>query len=146
MRKRERIIRSAGFTLVELMAVVVLLGLLGGIVTVGVNSAIKKARTQAASTQIKALGQSATTFNLECGFFPSSLQDLVAEPSTGRRCKNWGGPYLDETEIPDDPWGNPYNYMSPGQRSPNFDLWSNGPDGEEGTSDDIVSWATNEEE
>ncbi len=80
-----------------------------------------------------ALGQ----YEVDNGFFPKSLQDLITQPSNA---KNWHGPYLDK--LPSDPWGNPYIYYYPGKHSANsYDLLSAGPDGKEGTDDDIVSWA-----
>ena len=76
---------------------------------------------------------------MDNGFYPRSLQDLIQQPSNAR---NWHGPYLDPPVLPVDPWGNPYIYYYPGKHNPSgYDLLSIGPDGKEGTDDDIVSWA-----
>ncbi|MFH1018156.1 MAG: type II secretion system major pseudopilin GspG [Pseudomonadota bacterium] len=145
-RKRNRLNR--GFTLVELMAVVLILGLLTTIVTVGITRQVERAKVKATAAQVAALGNAITTFHLECGFFPSSLQDLFMAPTSGRACKGYPpGGFLEKKEIPLDPWGNAYNYTAPGVHSPeSYDLWSNGPDGDEGTADDIVNWASEKTE
>ncbi len=144
----EMIRRSSGFTLVELIAVMIIMGLLGGVVTIGINAQVQKAKKRTAMTQISQFGQAISTFHLDCGFYPLSLMSLINAPSSGRRCKGYTeGGYLNKQEIPTDPWNNNYNYAAPGLHNPSsYDLWSNGPDGEEGTSDDIVSWASEAEE
>ncbi|HLG20183.1 MAG TPA: type II secretion system major pseudopilin GspG [Bdellovibrionota bacterium] len=138
--------REAGFTLVELIAVMVILGLLAGIVTLGINAQVQKARVRTAITQISQLGQAISTFHLDCGFYPDALQSLISPPAGGRQCKGYTpGGYLEKKEIPSDPWGNQYHFTSPGTHDADrYDLWSDGPDGQEGTGDDVVSWSTNE--
>ena len=77
-------------------------------------------------------------YEVDNGFYPRSMQDLIQQPSNAR---NWHGPYLDPPQLPVDPWGNPYVYYFPGKHNPDgYDLLSVGPDGKEGTDDDIVSW------
>ena len=79
-----------------------------------------------------ALGQ----YEVDAGKYPGSLQDLVLRPEI---FTNWHGPYLDK--LPVDPWGSPYYYLYPGKHNPNgYDLWSAGPDGKEGTADDVGNW------
>lgn len=136
---RRRFEKSNGFTLVEIMLVVVIIGILAAIVVPKIAGRSEQARETAAQTDIKsgiatALGE----FEVDNGFYPSSLQDLLQRP---RNAKNWHGPYLDS--LPVDPWGNPYLYSYPGKHNPNgYDLWSAGPDGKSGTSDDIGNWQT----
>lgn len=139
---------TAGFSLIELIAVVLIMGLLVGGVAIGVNRQIRKAKVQSAKTQIATLSQAISIFEMECGFLPSSLDDLIQEPSGGRRCKGYPAEgFLEKKEIPEDPWGLAFNYAKPGRfNTSGFDLWSNGQDGEEGTSDDIANWASNTEE
>ena len=125
------------FTLVEMLLVVTIIGILAALVIPRIVGRSEQARVTAAQTDINggiksALGQ----FEVDNGFFPKSLQDLVTQPSNA---KNWHGPYLDK--LPVDPWNNPYIYSYPGKHSANsYDLISAGPDGKEGTEDDIVSW------
>ncbi len=138
---------QGGFTLVELIAVIIILGLLGGVVTLGINKAVGKSRIQATRTQLSVLEQAISLFEMHCGFYPMSLDGLIQAP-TGKRCKDYTpGGYLSKPSIPDDSWGNPFTYTNPGIHDPNsYDLWSNGPDQDEGTVDDITSWTSSESE
>jgi general secretion pathway protein G len=93
------------------------------------------------SIEIKSFCQSLELYYRDTGAYPATaqgLQALVARPSD---CPKWDGPYLDGAKIPDDPWGHPYIYRCPGARIPaGFDLFSAGPDGKEGTDDDVGNW------
>ncbi len=128
---------SRAFTLTELMLVVVIIGILAALVIPKIAGNSERARQTAATADINggiksALGQ----YEIDNGFYPKSLQDLLVQPSNA---KNWHGPYLDK--LPVDPWGNPYIYYFPGKHNQNgYDLLSVGPDGKEGTDDDIVNW------
>lgn len=137
-----------GFTLVELIAVMIILGLLAGGVAIGINAQVERARKRAAQTQIATFDQAISIFHLECGFYPDSLEALIQPPSSGRQCKGYPeGGFLKKKEIPNDPWDNPYNYANPGiHNTASYDLWSYGKDGEEETSDDITNWAADLEE
>ncbi len=126
-----------GFTLTELMLVVVIIGILAALVIPKIAGNSERARQTAATADINggiksALGQ----YEIDNGFYPKSLQDLLVQPSNA---KNWHGPYLDK--LPVDPWGNPYIYYFPGKHNQTgYDLLSVGPDGKEGTDDDVVNW------
>ena len=126
-----------GFTLTEIMLVVVIIGILAALVIPRIAGSGERARIIAAHTDINggiksALGQ----YEVDNGFYPKSLQDLLVQPGNAR---NWHGPYLDS--IPVDPWGNKYVYYYPGKHNPaGYDLLSVGPDGREGTEDDIGNW------
>jgi general secretion pathway protein G len=126
-----------GFTLTEIMLVVVIIGILAALVIPRIAGSGERARVIAAHTDINggiksALGQ----YEVDNGFYPKSLQDLLVQPGNAR---NWHGPYLDS--IPVDPWGNKYVYYYPGKHNPTgYDLLSVGPDGREGTQDDIGNW------
>jgi general secretion pathway protein G len=128
---------SRAFTLTELMLVVVIIGILAALVIPKIAGNSERARQTAAMADINggiksALGQ----YEIDNGFYPKSLQDLLVQPSNA---KNWHGPYLDK--LPVDPWGNPYIYYFPGKHNQTgYDLLSVGPDGKEGTDDDIVNW------
>ena len=126
------------FTLVEILLVVVIIGILAALVIPKIAGSSERARLTAAQADISggiksALGQ----YEVDNGFYPKNLQDLLTQPANA---KNWHGPYLDS--LPVDPWRNPYIYYFPGKHVPgSYDLLSAGPDGKEGTDDDIVSWA-----
>jgi general secretion pathway protein G len=128
---------SRAFTLTELMLVVVIIGILAALVIPKIAGNSERARQTAATADINggiksALGQ----YEIDNGFYPKSLQDLLVQPSNA---KNWHGPYLDK--LPVDPWGNPYIYYFPGKHNQTgYDLLSVGPDGKEGTDDDVVNW------
>ncbi|MGB0582624.1 MAG: type II secretion system major pseudopilin GspG [Limisphaerales bacterium] len=131
--------RKQGFTLVELLLVLVILGTLAAIVVPKMTGRGKQAKETAARTQISSFETALNTFEIDNGFFPSGndgLGDLIAPPknSTG-----WKGPYLDK--IPLDPWGNEYVYENPGKNNPaGFDIYSIGPDARADTEDDITNW------
>jgi general secretion pathway protein G len=133
--------RSQGaFTLTELMLVVVIIGILAALVIPKIAGQGERARVTAAVADINggiksALGQ----YEVDNGFYPKSMQDLIVAPSNA---KNWHGPYFDSpAKLPVDPWGNNYIYYYPGKHNANgYDLLSAGPDGKEGTDDDIGNW------
>jgi general secretion pathway protein G len=140
--------RQAGFTLIELMVVIVILGLLAAIVMPRVVGQTDKARYSQASVQMRILEDALKRYKLDSGHFPTTeqgLEALVRQPTTGTQPRNWQhGGYLDKPEIPVDPWGNNYIYISPGQHGPDYDLKSLGADGLEGGEEynaDIESWS-----
>lgn len=130
---------TAGFTLTELMLVVVIIGILGALVIPKIAGSSERARLTAAAADINggiksALGQ----FEVDNGFYPKSLNDLLVAPANA---KGWHGPYLEGSKIPLDPWGNSYIYYFPGKRNASgYDLLSTGADAKEGTDDDIGNW------
>ena len=131
-----------GFTLIELLVVLVILGLLAGLVGPQVLRYTGSAKSETAKLQIEELGAGLDLFHLEVGRYPTTaegLQALVEQP-TG--ISGWNGPYLKKKNVPDDPWGNPYHYRSPGEQNV-YDLYSYGSDnmeGGEGNDADVVSW------
>jgi general secretion pathway protein G len=129
---------NRAFTLVEMLLVVTIIGILAALVIPKIVGRSEQTRVTAAQTDINAgIKTALDAFEVDNGFYPKSLQDLVQQPSNA---KNWHGPYLDK--LPVDPWGNPYIYYFPGKHNPNsYDLLSVGPDGKEGTDDDIGNWS-----
>lgn len=134
-----------GFTLIEIMVVVVILGILAAIVMPKFLDRPDQAKVTKAQIDIKGLEQSLGLFKLDNGFFPSTeqgLEALVKKPTRGRIPEKFPeGGYL--RKVPLDPWNNPYLYISPGVHSRDFDLISRGADGEEGGEGfdaDINNW------
>jgi general secretion pathway protein G len=131
-----------GFTLVELLVVVIILGLLVGLVGPRLLGRVGQSKTATAKAQVELFGAALDQYKLDVGTYPSSgqgLDALVRNPGV----TNWDGPYLKKTTVPKDPWGNPYRYACcPGQHG-EYDLWSDGGDaapGGTGEAADVTSW------
>jgi len=140
----DRLRNRAGFTLIEIMVVIVILGLLAALVVPKLIGRTEEAKKTQTRVQIKSLQQALELFKLDNGFYPTTdqgLDALVRAPEAGRIPKNYRkGGYIDRT--PKDPWGNPYVYVSPGQHG-DYDISSYGADGVqggEGEDADINSW------
>ncbi|HSK30945.1 MAG TPA: type II secretion system major pseudopilin GspG [Candidatus Limnocylindria bacterium] len=132
---------SAGFTLVELIVVVIIIGLLAGLVVPQFIRQEEKATAKAAKAQIELLGTALDTYRLDVGRYPSTQDGLQALTQRPGGVERWDGPYL-KKEVPADPWGKPYVYKSPGDHGP-YDIISYGADGVpggEGNNRDITSW------
>ena len=133
---------AAGFTLIELMVVLVIIGVLAALIVPNVLDRADDARTTAARTDVTNVMQALKLYRLDNQRYPASeqgLQALIAKPSTGPQPLNWK-PYLDK--LPNDPWGRPYQYLNPGIKG-EIDVMSFGADGQpggEGKDADIGSW------
>jgi len=140
MRTEERK-RRRGFSLIELIVVLVILGLLATVVGPQVMSRLGKGKAEIAKVQIDQLEAALGLFRFDVGRYPSTAEGLTAL-NQNPGIQNWSGPYLDKKTLPKDPWGRDYQYRSPGQNG-DYDLYSLGADGiEGGDSDnaDITSW------
>jgi len=133
---------ASGFTLLELLVVLVILSLLIGLVGPQVLKYVGESKTKTARIQIEDIGAALDLYHLEIGSYPSTeqgLQALVAKPPG---VDAWKGPYLKKQVVPKDPWGRDYHYRSPGEHG-HYDLYSLGADNVEGGTDeneDVVSW------
>jgi len=137
---------TRGFTLIELMVVIVILGLLAGLILPRIMDRPEEARITKAAIQIQSIEQALKLYKLDNGQYPSTeqgLQALVEPPSVGQLARKWrDGGYLEKGKVPKDPWENDFIYISPGLHS-DFDLISYGSDGEpggEGHDSDINNW------
>ncbi len=141
--------RRGGFTLIEIMAVVLIIGLLTTLVGIAIVPQIDKSRVSTARVQVRMLDAAIETYRMDSAVFPTTeqgLDALVREPADARNYQTGG--YLRQRRIPVDPWGNAYQYESPGQHNDHsYDLWSFGSDGApggEGNDADIGNWAPDE--
>ena len=127
--------RRSGFTLLELVVVIIVLGLLAGIVAPQIIGRLSEAKSTTARTQIELLSVALDGYRLDNGSYPTTEQGLAAlreKPTRAPIPANWRGPYLRKA-VPMDPWGRPYLYRVPGERNPSaFDLESLGRDGKVG--------------
>ena len=141
MRSRSRRRSRAAFTLMEVLLVLVILVVLGSFAAVTIGNVQARANQRAAQAQIGLFKTPISTFQLDTGRYPTVLEDLLVLPSNLTNPTKWSGPYLDVPQIPIDPWGNPYMYQYPGTRNPtSYDVWSIGPDLQNGTQDDLGNW------
>lgn len=137
MRRRP----EQGFTLLELLVVLVVLGLLAGIVAPKYFNQLGRSETKVARAQIEGLVKALDIYRLEVGHYPSTEQGLSALVSAPADEPEWAGPYL-QKEVPEDPWGRAYVYRAPGENG-DFDLLTLGKDGQpggDGENAEVTSW------
>jgi general secretion pathway protein G len=140
---RRRLRGQGGFTLIEILVVIAIIALIMSLVGPRVLNYLGESKVKAAKIQIQSFGSALDLFNLDVGRYPSTAEGLTALVQSPGTIPNWNGPYLKGGVVPNDPWGNPYVYRSPGEHGP-YDIMSYGSDGQEGgtgTAADITSWA-----
>ncbi len=133
--------RRVGFTLVEVLLVMVILVIIAALSIRSYGGAQRKAFVNAAKTQVQELASCVEQYNIDCRQYPQSLDSLVQAPPDLPDPTRWGGPYLQKPTVPLDPWDQPYQYAYPsvhGLEGP--DISSAGPDLQPGTEDDIGNW------
>ena len=131
-----------GFSLIELLVVIVILGLIASIVAPNLMGKLGSAKVKTARVQIEDLSAAMELYFLDVGSYPETEAGLTALIKKPAELKLWNGPYLRKNRIPEDPWGGIYHYRSPGNFAP-FEIWSLGADkktGGEGHNADIESW------
>lgn len=135
--RRER----SGFTLMEVLLVLVILVILASLAVNTYSGVQNRALRDAAKSKIGMIASQIDTYQLHMRNYPGSLQDLVNKPSDARAAERWSGPYLKEASAVNDPWDNEMKYAAPGKHNADtYDIWSAGPDGQDGTGDDIGNW------
>lgn len=133
--------RQSGFTLIEIMVVVVIIAVLATIIMPNIVGRAEDARVAKAKTDIRTLDSALAMYRLDNGNYPSTnqgLEALIKKPSGNPPAPNWRARGYIKV-LANDPWGHPVQYLSPGAHGA-YDLWSNGPDGISGTKDDIDGW------
>ena len=135
----QRKMMRRGFTLMELLLVMVILAVLAVLVVPRFVGRAEDVKKKAAAADISNIKSALNLFEQDNGRFPTNEEGLAALLSAPGGLKDWKGPYIER--MPVDPWGNAYNYSSPGAHVKVFDLYSFGPDGREGGGDDIDNWS-----
>ena len=140
MTEHDRPRREAGFTLLEILVVIAILGLLIGLVAPAVLRQLGGARVNIARQSIERLGSVLDLYKLDVGSYPSTEQGLAALSARPTGVSNWGGPYVKGDATPLDAWNHPYTYRSPSQRGGHdYDLCSLGPNGTAGSDGQICN-------
>ncbi|MDR0328141.1 MAG: type II secretion system major pseudopilin GspG [Planctomycetaceae bacterium] len=135
--------RREAFTLLEIMVVLFILVTVMGLGIVALQGRLNLANKRTAFTYVKTLENALKGYEVDMGRAPTTEQGLAAlvtVPADVHNPGSWGGPYIDNTATFRDPWGMMYQYASPGRNGKSFDVWSYGPDGIDGTNDEIGSW------
>jgi general secretion pathway protein G len=126
--------RQRGFTLVEMLVVITIIGMIMGLIGPRVLGYMSESKVKTAKIQLQSFGSALDLFYLDAGRYPSSAEGLSALVRPASGVSGWNGPYLKGGVVPNDPWNNPYVYRSPGEHAP-YEIISYGADGQEGGSD-----------
>ena len=145
--KRRQVVRKraprtsdrAGFTLIEVLLVLIILVIIGSLAVQVFTGTQDKASINAAKSNLSLVRGAIDRYRLDMNKYPTKLADLWEKPSDTAAAEKWGSEYMEPLKA--DPWGNEYQYTAQGKKNTGkYDLWSNGPDGQNGTDDDIGNW------
>jgi len=120
---KRRASKEAGFTLIEILIVVVIIGLIASLIAPNLIGRFERSQSEIAKTQVEMLSSGILAFKMDVGRYPETLEELVKSTDT-----KWRGPYLSKQTVPKDPWNQDYQYKAPGEHGA-FDLYSLGPNG-----------------
>ncbi|MEX0612631.1 MAG: type II secretion system major pseudopilin GspG [Pirellulales bacterium] len=135
--------RRAGFTLMEVLLVLVILVVLASMAVTIFGGTQEQAMKDAAKGQVGIFKSAVNLYKFHTKNYPESLEGLIARPGDDKLGERWMGPYVDATKVPLDPWDREYKFAAPGKHNADtFDVWSLGPDGQDGSEDDIGNWSS----
>jgi general secretion pathway protein G len=140
-RARRRQVQAvrAGFTLMEVLLVLVILVVLASFAVNVFTGTQERADQNAAAAQVGLYKRAIDLYKFHTKQYPTSLEELVTKPSDATLANRWAGPYMEKVAL--DPWDNEYRFAAPGKHNAeSFDIWSVGPDGQDGSADDIGNW------
>ena len=141
-RRTRRDALRRGFTLLEILVVLAIIGLLAGLAITNVDKIFGGAQIGTTEIFVKESMKTVfTTYRIHMGDYPPNIEALLTRPSA--KGDRWNGPYTTDGKMPNDPWGEPYQYAYPGTRNKGgYDFWSKGPDKQSGSADDIGNWGS----
>jgi general secretion pathway protein G len=142
LRRRTRCAHTrTAFTLIELLLVLAILVVLASMVITMYSGTQERAFKDAAKGQVGIFKSGINLYKFHTRNYPQGLNDLINKPGDATISERWAGPYMDASKIPQDPWDHEYKFVAPGKHNRDtFDVWSTGPDGQDGTADDIGNW------
>jgi general secretion pathway protein G len=140
-KRNSRRASRAGFTLIEVLLVLIILVIIGSLAVNVFTGTQDRASVNAAKSNVSLVRGAIDRYRLDMNKYPTKLEDLWTKPSDTAVADKWGGPYMEP--LKPDPWGAAYQYSAQGKKNTDkYDFWSNGPDGQNGTDDDIGNWET----
>jgi general secretion pathway protein G len=140
-KRNLRRLDRAGFTLIEVLLVLIILVIIGSLAVNVFTGTQDRASINAAKSNVSLIRGAIERYRLDMNKYPTKLEDLWTKPSDTAVADKWSGPYMEPLKA--DPWGAEYQYSAQGKKNTDkYDFWSNGPDGQNGTDDDIGNWET----
>ena len=129
----------AGFSLMEIMIAVTILGLVMAMVGPALNNTLKKGKIRTTKSTMRSFKDAISSYQMEVGKIPQTLKDLIKKPREESAAKKWEGPYIEKEDIPEDPWGENFVYkLTPGSKHP-YELYSRGPNGVDAPKEEWIS-------